>query len=108
MNDTLRFLVVEGTVRDGRKSIHAARYLTGLLEDEGYEADLYDMKERDIPLMETRRYADPGDPPQDVEAFGALVEAADGIVLVAPEYNHSYPGALKNLVDYLYPEYEDK
>lgn len=108
MSDTLRFLVVEGTVRDGRKSVHAARYVTDLLQEEGHEADLYDMKERDVPLLQTRRYADPGDPPQDVEEFGQLVESADGIILVSPEYNHSYPGALKNLLDYLYPEYEDK
>ncbi|MDY6761950.1 MAG: NAD(P)H-dependent oxidoreductase [Candidatus Nanohaloarchaea archaeon] len=107
MSDTLRFLVVEGTVRDGRKSIHAARYVTGLLQEQGHESDLYDMKERDVPLLQTRRYADPGDPPTDVEQFGQLVEDADGIVLVSPEYNHSYPGALKNLLDYLYPEYED-
>ncbi|MDY6769393.1 MAG: NAD(P)H-dependent oxidoreductase, partial [Candidatus Nanohaloarchaea archaeon] len=107
MSDELTFLVVEGTVRDGRRSIHAARHVTERLEDAGHDATLYDMVERDVPLLATRRYADPGDPPEDVEEFGQLVEDADGIVLVSPEYNHSYPGALKNLIDYLYPEYED-
>lgn len=108
MSDEPRFLVVEGTVRDGRRSIHAARYITDLLQEKGYDAVLFDMKERDVPLLETRRYTDPGEPPEAVEEFGQEVEAADGIVIVTPEYNHSYPGALKNLIDYLYPEYEDK
>ncbi len=104
----MQFLVVIGTVRNERKSIHAARYVTRLLTDQGQDADLFDMEDRDIPLMETRRYKDPGEPPEDVEQFGQLVENADGIILVTPEYNHSYPGALKNLIDYLYPEYEGK
>lgn len=104
----LRFLVVEGTVRDGRKSIHAARHVTELLRERGHRADLFDMAERDVPLLRTRTYADDGGAPEDVQAFADLVKAADGIVIVTPEYNHSYPGALKNLIDHLYPEYEDK
>ncbi len=103
----MQFLVIQGTVRTGRKSIHAARYVTALLNAE-HEAELFDMKEHDIPLMETRRYKDPGTPPEAVERFGQKVEDADGIVIVTPEYNHSIPGALKNLIDYLYPEYEGK
>ncbi|MFB6147560.1 MAG: NADPH-dependent FMN reductase, partial [Candidatus Nanohaloarchaea archaeon] len=94
----MKFLVVEGTVREGRKSIHAARHV----------AELFDPGEREVPLLETRRYTDPGEPPGDIEEFGQEVEEADGLVLVCPEYNHSYPGALKNLLDYLYPEYDGK
>lgn len=102
----MRFLIVPGTVRTGRKSIHAARYVQEVLEERGHDVTLFDMAEHDIPLMETRRYTDPGEPPDDVERFGQAVESADGIVLVTPEYNHSVPGALKTLLDYLYPEYE--
>lgn len=104
----MKFLVVEGTVRDGRTSIHAARHVTELLRTTGHDVDLFDPAERDIPPLQTRRYTDPGEPPEDVEVFGQLVEESDGIILVSPEYNHSYPGVLKNLLDYLYPEYEDK
>lgn len=100
-------LVVQGTARDGRQSIHAARYATERFETHGVEAELYDLKAYDVPSMETPRYHD-GDHPDSVETFGRMVEDADGLVLVAPEYNHSYPGALKNLLDYLYPEYDGK
>lgn len=104
---SLDFLVIEGTVREGRKSIQVARHIVKTFEENGYEAELFDIAKKDIPLLEKRRYKD-GDHPEDVEEFGQKVEEADGLVIVTPEYNHTIPGALKNLVDYLYPEYDDK
>lgn len=104
---SLTILVVEGTVRDGRKSIYPARYVTDRFEEKSHDAELFDMKNYEIPLLTKRRFKT-NDPHPDVEAFGQKVEAADAIVIVTPEYNHSIPGALKNLLDHLYPEYEDK
>lgn len=103
----MKFLVVEGTVREGRKSIQVARETVEKLEERGQEAELFDIAEKDIPLLETRRYTE-GEVPEDVEEYGRKVEDADCLVIVTPEYNHSIPGALKNLIDYLYPEYDDK
>ena len=34
--------------------------------------------------------------------------AADGLIVVSPEYNHGYPGPLKEVLDSLYEEYEHK
>ncbi|MFB6291964.1 MAG: NADPH-dependent FMN reductase, partial [Candidatus Nanohaloarchaea archaeon] len=92
---------------EGRKSIHAARKAKQFFEENGDEAEVFDPAEKDIPMLQERRYK-VENPHPDVEEFGQKVEEADGIVLVAPEYNHTYPGALKNLLDHLYPEYEDK
>lgn len=101
------YLVVIGTVRNGRQSIHPAREIVDRLESRGHDVEFFDMAERDIPLLETRTYADPGEPPADVQEFASLVEACDGLIIVSPEYNHTMPGALKNLIDHCYPEYED-
>lgn len=102
----MKVLVIEGTVREGRVSIHAARYVERIL-DQRIDAELFDIKQKDIPMLENRRDKDSENPP-DVEEFGRKVEEADGLVIVSPEYNHSYPGALKNLMDHLYPEYDGK
>lgn len=36
---------------------------------------------------------------RDIEAFKAIVDAADGLVVISPEYNHGISGVLKNAVD---------
>ena len=38
-------------------------------------------------------------PPQEWTDFRAKIKAADGILVVSPEYNRTIPGALKNAVD---------
>ena len=102
---SLKILVVQGTIRKGRSSIHPARYVTDRFRKKGHNAELFDMKNYEIPLFRNRRDA-VSDPHPDVDAFGEKVEAADALVIVAPEYNHSIPGTLKNLLDHLYPEYK--
>lgn len=51
-----------------------------------YDADL------DIPLAKDR--------PATVNAFRRILEEADGILIVSPEYNYSIPGGLKNAIDW--------
>lgn len=99
-------LVVHGTIREGRSSIHPARYVTNRFYEIGHEVELFDMKNYEIPPFTNRRDA-VSDPHPDVDAFGQKVEAADALVIVAPEYNHSISDTLNNLLDHLYPEYED-
>jgi len=38
--------------------------------------------------------------PEEVKEFKAKIEAADAILISTPEYNHSYPGVLKNAIDW--------
>jgi NAD(P)H-dependent FMN reductase len=41
-------------------------------------------------------------------AWSKLIDSFDGFVFVVPEYNHSFPGALKNALDYVYREWNNK
>lgn len=40
--------------------------------------------------------------------WSAIMAKADGLIIVAPEYNHGYPGELKIMLDELYNEYNRK
>jgi len=39
-------------------------------------------------------------PPAEVVAFQRIVESANGVLIITPEYNHSIPGVLKNAMDW--------
>jgi NAD(P)H-dependent FMN reductase len=100
--------VIIGSIRRGRKSPLAARFIVERLKGSGkFEPDLIDLAEYDLPIMEERqRYRD--DSPPAVVEMGAKLARADAIVVVSPEYNGGYPGVLKNALDYFLPEYKRK
>lgn len=104
---SIKILLIVGTVREGRNSIYPAHHITTRFEEEGHDPELFDMLDYEIPLFRNRR-SWVSDPHPAIEAFGQEVEDSDAIVIVTPEYNHSIPGTLKNLLDHLYPEYEGK
>ncbi|MCK5273579.1 MAG: NAD(P)H-dependent oxidoreductase [Alphaproteobacteria bacterium] len=54
---------------------------------------------RGIPLYDADLEA--SDPPAAVTDLQAKIEAADGLLLVSPEYNQSIPGVFKNAIDWL-------
>lgn len=105
----MNILILAGTVREGRSSIYAARLLKDVLEEKGHEPELFDLKEHSMPFLRNRRHLSEEDEVhENVELFGQKVEDCDEFVIVSPEYNHSIPGALKNALDHLKPEYEEK
>lgn len=104
----MKFLVIVGTAREGRKTIHPARAVNKEFQEQGHETTFYDLKEKDIPPLGNRTYRDEGPVPEDIQELSQEVKNSDCIVIVTPEYNHSIPGILKTAMDYLYPEYDDK
>lgn len=43
-----------------------------------------------------------------MKALAPRLAAADGFVLITPEYNHSYPASLKNAIDWYLPQWQAK
>jgi NAD(P)H-dependent FMN reductase len=94
--------VILGTARQGRLSENVARFvLAELAKQGGVETELVDVRELNLPLT------DAGEAIKDA-AFSALCARADGFVIVAPEYNHGYPGLLKHALDSNLKEYIHK
>lgn len=102
----LKVLVILGSVRRGRMSERVATFVMSRLAASGnFDAELVDLAVLDLPIMEERLgKIDP--PPPGVPELGAKIEAADALIIVSPEYNHGYPGVLKNALDYFYAQYK--
>jgi len=94
--------VILGTTRKGRMSAHPARFVRQrLTERQGVKTDLIDIATVPLPVD------DAGDQIKD-STFSAKMERADGLVIVVPEYNHSFPGLLKHVLDSCLEEYIHK
>jgi NAD(P)H-dependent FMN reductase len=102
------FLLLIGSTRDGRKTIHAGEFLESKLEEAGHSPEIFDLKEKEIPFLNNRTYADEGEAPENAKLLSEKVKETDCLIILTPEYNHSIPGVLKNALDHLYPEYDDK
>ena len=104
----LKVLVILGSVRTGRMSERVASFVMQRLATvEGVSAELADLGAIDLPIMEARLgRIEP--PPPGLEALGTAIAGADALVIVTPEYNHGYPGVLKNALDYFLPQFKRK
>jgi NAD(P)H-dependent FMN reductase len=94
--------VILGTPRKGRMSEHAAQLMRAEVgKRPGVATELIDVAELSI------RVDDAGEAAKDPE-FSEKMNRADGLVIVAPEYNHGYPGLLKHVLDTNLKEYVHK
>lgn len=96
--------VLLGTNRKLRKSANVAQWLVSEMEKRPeIETRLFDVAEFALP------HDDYGQEIKDrfPEWRDAIIRA-DGLVIVTPEYNHGYPGALKAVLDLLLREYVHK
>ncbi|MDQ3812263.1 MAG: NAD(P)H-dependent oxidoreductase [Chloroflexota bacterium] len=94
--------VILGTPRQGRLSEHVARLVVQEIgRRDGLRTQLIDVRELSFPTN------DAGEAIKDPQ-FSETVMHADGLVLVAPEYNHGYPGVLKHALDTNLKEYIHK
>jgi len=104
--------IVIGSIREGRKGELVAQWIErAAAARDGVEVAVLDLKEFGVPLLTSatvpgaanRRYDS-----AEVTRWSQAVDACDGFVFVTPEYNHGVPGAFKNAVDSLGPEWTGK
>jgi NAD(P)H-dependent FMN reductase len=107
---TLKIAIIVGSTRPGRKAEAVAKWAYELARNRAdAEFALVDLEAFALPLLDEPMPAVSGSYSHPhTKAWSAAIASYDGFVFVTPEYNHGTSGALKNAIDFLYNEWNDK
>ena len=102
--------IILGSARSGRNGEAVARWVYQIAKQRSdAEFELVDIQEYDLPLLDEPMPPAMGQYSKEhTKRWAAKIASFDGYVFVTPEYNHGPPGALKNAIDYLYAEWNNK
>jgi NAD(P)H-dependent FMN reductase len=106
----LKIAIILGSTRPGRQSEAVAHWVYEIAKKRNdAEFELVDIKDFNLPLLDEAIPPSMGQYSKDhTKKWAAKIDTFDAFVFVTPEYNHSMPGALKNALDYIYKEWNDK
>jgi NAD(P)H-dependent FMN reductase len=106
----IKIAVIVGSTRPGRNGEAVGKWVYEVAarrQDVSFE--LIDLAEVNLPLLDEpfppalQKYTK-----DHTKAWSEKVSGFDGFIFVTPEYNHGVPAALKNALDYLYREWNNK
>lgn len=111
-NTSLNIKVIAGSTREGRFSDKAAAWIAEeIKKQDNVAVEVLDLRDYDMPffnepmspLFKQEPYKN-----EAVARFTKKIDEGDAFVIVTPEYNHGTSGVLKNALDWVYPEWNNK
>lgn len=102
MSQPLTIAVLAGTTRKQRRSIHAARYVAEQLRKQQNIEVIF------VDPTEFHFDGDGNDPDGKDPRYTEITAKSDAFFIVTPEYNHSFPGSLKRMLDSELQNYNHK
>src|SRR5712675_694203 len=106
----LRIAIILGSTRPGRNGEAVAKWVCEIAQKRNdAEFELVDIKDFNLPLLDEPmppimgQYSKP-----HTKAWAAKIGSFDAYVFVTPEYNHGISGALKNAIEFLFAEWNNK
>jgi NAD(P)H-dependent FMN reductase len=107
----IRLAIIVGSTRPGRAAEQVARWVhQHAAQRDDVAAEILDLADFDLPHLDEPTpaalgadYAQP-----HTQRWSAAIASFDAFVFVTPEYNHSAPAVLKNALDFLFHEWNDK
>ncbi len=105
--------IVVGSTRPGRKAEAVAKWVHEIAAkraDGAASYEIVDIATFDLPLLDEPTPPSMGKnyTKEHTKAWSKKIDELDGFVFVTPEYNHSTSGALKNALDFIYLEWNNK
>ncbi|MGW0550422.1 NADPH-dependent FMN reductase [Streptomyces altiplanensis] len=106
----LSLAVIIGSARGGRLGDKVGHWFAQQAQTRGdLTVDVIDVLEHPLPMSMPAMGEEPADHVRPVkDALSQRLAAADAFVVVTPEYNHSYPASLKNIIDWHLQEWAAK
>jgi NAD(P)H-dependent FMN reductase len=106
----IRIAIIIGSTRPGRNGEAVARWVYQVAQKRSdAEFELIDIKDFNLPLLDEPVPPSLGQYTKEhTKAWSAKIDSFDAYVFVTPEYNHGTSGALKNAIDFLYKEWNNK
>ncbi|HEY1801706.1 MAG TPA: NAD(P)H-dependent oxidoreductase [Terriglobales bacterium] len=106
----LRIGIIAGSTRPGRKAAVIAGWIYEILKSRtDADFEIVDIEDYKLPLLDEpmpplmRQYSK-----AHTKAWSAKIDSLDAYIFVTPEYNHAVSGALKNAIDFLFHEWNNK
>ena len=111
MNDQmLKIALILGSTRPGRNGEAVSQWVYEIAKrrsDANFE--LVDIKDFNLPLLDEPIPPSMGQYSQEhTKTWSAKIDSFDAYIFVTAEYNHGIPGALKNAIDFLFKEWNNK
>ncbi|GAA0247494.1 NAD(P)H-dependent oxidoreductase [Cryptosporangium japonicum] len=105
-----RIGIILGSTRPNRNGEQVAKWVLDVASQrDDAEYELVDLRDYPLPHLDEPIPASAGQYQNDhTKAWAEKIASFDGYVFVTPEYNHSTSGVLKNAIDYLYAEWNNK
>lgn len=104
-----RIGIIIGSTRPGRKAEAVARWIQEKAQDRAADYELVDIADFGLPHLDEALPPAMGQYAQDhTKKWAETIAGFDGFIVVTPEYNHSTSGALKNAIDFLAAEWQNK
>ncbi len=104
--------IIFGSSRKGRNGEVVSRWVEQQLKAMSIKDvtfELIDLRELNLPMFDAAKPPLMGEYEEPyTQQWAAKIAAADGFLIITPEYNHGYPAVLKNALDHLYAEWNYK
>ncbi len=104
--------IILGSTRPNRVSEPVGKWVFERAKTvEGWNPELIDLRDWPLPFFNEKAtvMALKGDYSVDLaKEWSKKIAGLDAFIVIAPEYNHGYPAVLKNALDYLYAEWNNK
>jgi NAD(P)H-dependent FMN reductase len=105
-----RIGIILGSTRPGRNGEQVAKWVYDIASRRtDAEFELVDLRDYPLPHLDEPMPPSMGQYQNEhTKVWADKIASFDGFIMVTPEYNHSTSGVLKNAIDYLYAEWNNK